>query len=203
MTATSIDTKKQQLREQARMTRSNITQSISTTEDKAFRKNIHQLLDSISNWSVISGYLAIGDEIDPEPILEEVLGFEKTSVLPVVIANKQPLIFRSWRPGQALERGPLNTRHPLVEAEQIDPDVLLVPLLAFDRRGFRLGWGGGFYDRTIAELVAQGRSITTIGIAYSGQEIDFVPQDAYDQRVDYVVTERGVISTKQNLGTGR
>ncbi len=105
----------------------------------------------------------------------------------------QPLTFRAWHPEMALADGGFGTRIPPEDQAPVVPEILLVPMLAFDRRGYRLGYGGGFYDRTLAKLRAQNRRTTAIGIVYAGQEIDRVPADAYDQRLDRVVSEQGPI----------
>ena len=88
--------------------------------------------------------------------------------------------------------GPLGYQIPPEEAPEVQPDVLLVPLLAFDRRGFRLGYGGGFYDRTLEKLRAL-KKVTAIGVAYAGQEIDAVPYEEFDQRLDWIMTEKETI----------
>ena len=140
--------------------------------------------------STVAGYLPLGDEIDPVPALNylEQMGWQLT--LPVVIGKGEPLLFRHWRQGDALETGPLNTRHPLPTASELAPDVLLVPLLAFDKEGQRIGWGGGFYDHTIAALRVQ-RKILVLGVAFSCQQVDNVPCDDHDELLNGVITETG------------
>jgi len=196
---TTVDEQKSHLRDQARRTRSELASAAPSGSQTAFIGNLQRALDGLPAWQVISGYLAIGDEIDPLPMFHQLKDAGKTCVLPVVIAREQPLIFRTWEPECLLENGPLNTRHPGAAMPTADPDVLLVPLLAFARDGYRLGWGGGFYDRTLAAYREQGRAVVSIGIAYSGQEVDNVPHDVYDQRVDFVVTEAGIIKTGQEV----
>ena len=107
----------------------------------------------------------------------------------MVIAKNTPLVFRQWAPGDALVLGRWNIKVPPEEAPEVLPDVLLVPLLAFDRRGFRLGYGGGFYDRTLEKLRTL-KKVTAIGIAYAGQEVDAVPYEEFDQRLDWIMTEK-------------
>lgn len=97
---------------------------------------------------VVSGYLPITEEIDPLPALARLIRSGWGIAMPVVAGKAEPLVFRQWAEGDALEAGPLNTRHPLSSVAELRPDVLLVPLLAFDVAGQRIGWGGGFYDRT-------------------------------------------------------
>jgi 5-formyltetrahydrofolate cyclo-ligase len=122
----------------------------------------------------VSGYWPLGNELDPRPVLQSL---HET--------------FRAWQPGAALRDGGFGTRVPLDSAPVIVPRVLLVPMLAFDRAGFRLGYGGGFYDRTLAQLRADQPDTLAVGVAYQAQEVDRVPRDRYDQRLDMIVTEQG------------
>ena len=108
--------------------------------------------------------------------------------LPVVVAKKSPLHFREWREGDALVVHPFGMHEPGPHARTVTPDVLLIPLLAFDAQGTRLGYGGGFYDRTLASLAAK----RAIGIAYAGQEVAELPCHDHDHPLDSVVTENGV-----------
>ncbi len=150
------------------------------------------IVEYFQRWpaSTVSGYLPLGDEIDPVPALIRLEHVGWQLALPVVIAKAEPLLFRQWRQGDALETGPLNTRHPLPRAAELSPDILLVPLLAFDKKGQRIGWGGGFYDRTIAALRTE-RSILVFGVAFSRQQVDKVPCDNHDEPLNGVITEVG------------
>ena len=139
---------------------------------------------------VVSGYLAIDDEIDIGPLMSGLDADGAVKVLRVVVAKDAALVFRHWRLGVPLEVGPWNTQHPGPDSAEAVPDVLLVPMLAFDGDGYRIGWGGGFYDRTIATLRSQ-RPTLAIGVAYSGQRVDAVPRGDHDQPLDWVVTEEG------------
>ncbi len=142
--------------------------------------------------SIVAGYWAMADEIDVVPAmaaLKDACGL--TCALPVVAENNAPLVFRSWQPGEPLESGGFGTHHPFPEAQVVVPTVLLVPLLAFDLSGYRMGWGGGFYDRTLERLRADG-SVTAIGVAYAGQQFDAVVRDKYDQPMDWIATEQWV-----------
>jgi 5-formyltetrahydrofolate cyclo-ligase len=112
--------------------------------------------------------------------------------LPVVGAHGRPLVFRRWREGDAMDEGPFGIREPRADKPEIVPSVLLVPLLAFDRRGYRLGYGGGFYDRTLAALRAGGEAVA-VGVAYAAQEVDEVPRDESDEPLDWVVTDKAAI----------
>lgn len=143
----------------------------------------------------VGAYWPVGDEADVGPLLSHLHVVGALCLLPVVVAAGEPLIFRRWRPGQDLEGGPLGTRQPAATAEQGVPAVLLVPLLAFDRRGYRLGQGGGFYDRTLTLLRHRGR-VEAIGVGYSCQEVETVPHGPTDARLDWVVTEETAFRTE-------
>ena len=138
----------------------------------------------------VAGYLPIRSEIDPRPAMLALIGLGYRVAVPVVEAPGQPLAFRAWSPGGTTEPGAFGVEVP-VAAEPVEPDVLLVPMLAFDARGHRLGYGGGFYDRTIARLRAR-REVHALGFAYAAQEVDLVPDSETDMRLDAVVTEAGV-----------
>ena len=139
---------------------------------------------------VVAGYWPIGDEIDTRPLLERLAALGCGLALPAVCGRM--LEFRRWMPGDGLVKGPFSTRQPCDKAGAVDPSLILVPLLAFDRRGFRLGYGGGYYDRTLERLRSD-RAVTAIGVAYAAQAVAAVPHDSHDQRLDRVVTEDGLI----------
>lgn len=144
--------------------------------------------------SAVAGYWAMADEFDVRPLLEKlVLEDGMTGALPVVVENDAPLIFRQWRPGLALESGGFGTHHPPESVPVCVPDVVMVPLLAFDRTGYRVGWGGGFYDRTLELLRKRPEGVIAVGTAFAAQEVDAVVHDHLDQPVDWVITEKGAI----------
>jgi 5-formyltetrahydrofolate cyclo-ligase len=140
---------------------------------------------------VIAGYRPMRDEADLMPLLRELARRGAILALPVVAAKAQPLLFRRWTPDQPLEAGPFGTSHPPVGAEILIPDLLLVPLLAFDETGTRLGYGGGYYDRSLAAL-RRSRTIVAVGIGYEAQCLASLPCQSHDQRLDWMVTERRV-----------
>ena len=138
--------------------------------------------------AVIGGFWPMGVEIDTRPLLDALHARGHAIALPVTPPRGNPLIFRPWSPGTAMARGPMGTQHP-AEGDAVTPDWLIIPLLAFDRTGTRLGYGGGYYDRTLALL----RGATAIGVAYSTQEIDHVPIGIHDIRLSAIATEQGLI----------
>jgi 5-formyltetrahydrofolate cyclo-ligase len=138
--------------------------------------------------AIIAGYWPMGDEMDPRPLMLALASRGHALALPVTPPRGQPLAFRAWAPGAALRPGPMGTSEP-VAGEELRPDVVLVPLLAFDRAGRRLGYGGGYYDRTLATLPGA----KAIGIAYAGQEMPEVPAGPQDMRLPLIATEDSVI----------
>lgn len=144
----------------------------------------------------VSVFWSMGAEIDTGPLLDELGAAGHQTALPVVVAKAQPLAFRAWRTGEALADGGFGTSIPVPEAETVTPEILFVPLLTFDRAGYRLGYGGGFYDRTLEKLrreAAGGVPPLAVGIAFSAQQVDTVPRGPYDQPLDWVATETGLI----------
>jgi 5-formyltetrahydrofolate cyclo-ligase len=137
---------------------------------------------------VLSGYLPMRTEIDPLPAMAAHRG---PVGVPVIPGRGVPLRFRQWSPGCTMADGGFGTLIP-AEGGWLEPEVLIVPLLAWDRRGCRLGYGGGFYDRTLEMLRATGPRLA-IGYAFAAQEVAEVPIDATDQRLDLIVTEAGAV----------
>ncbi len=140
----------------------------------------------------VSAFLAIGEEINPAPLMSRLHREGATICLPVMVGKGQPLEFRAWSPGAPLRTVMWGIREPEAAAPLVEPDVLLVPLLAFDRTGQRLGYGGGFYDRTLQRLRSCKR-VVAVGLAFSSQEVDAVPHLDYDERLDWVLTPEGPI----------
>lgn len=145
--------------------------------------------------AAVSGYWPIASEIDVLPLLRVLAAKGHEIALPVVAGKDKPLVFRAWRDGDAMADGSFGIREPLASAARIEPRIVLTPLLAFDRQGYRLGYGGGFYDRSLADL-RQARPTLAIGIAWAAQEVPAVPHDGRDQPLDWVATERQAIRMK-------
>ena len=159
--------------------------------------------------AAVSCYWPIGSEIDTRPLMTALHRRGHAVGLPVMVGQGAPLLFRAWTPGAALEPGGFGTQVPGADADEVVPDYLLVPLLAFDRAGYRLGYGGGFYDRTLRKLrdsgtphgsphgtpkgVPQGVPLA-IGVAFAGQQLSAVPREPTDEPLDWVVTEAEAIA---------
>jgi 5-formyltetrahydrofolate cyclo-ligase len=139
---------------------------------------------------IVSGFSAIREEIDPAELLNWLHREGFKLALPVMVGRGNPLIMRAWAPGDDMEEVQWGILEPAAAKAEVEPDVVLVPLLAFDKKGYRIGYGGGFYDRTLAKLRRR-KPIVAVGIAYDELSVDAVPHDGYDQRLDWVLTPSG------------
>ncbi|WP_398472347.1 5-formyltetrahydrofolate cyclo-ligase [Tardiphaga sp.] len=146
----------------------------------------------ITPGTIVAGYSPIRSEIDPVPLMQSLATEGARLALPVIIARDEPLMFRVWDAASALVGGSLGILEPPPEAPQLMPDILLVPLAAFDRAGHRIGYGAGHYDRTFAQLRAI-KPFTAIGLAFDTQEIESIPMQSHDVALDYMLTETRVI----------
>jgi len=145
---------------------------------------------------LVSGFSSIGSEINPVPLMRRLAERGARLALPVVVGRGRPLVLRAWAFGEPLAKGVWGIREPPPEAAEVDPDILLVPLAAFDRTGHRIGYGAGYYDLTLAGLRAR-KPIVAVGLAYAAQEIAAVPATERDARLDLVLTEREVIDFRK------
>lgn len=139
----------------------------------------------------ISLYWPLGSELDTKPLLRSLHDLGVACALPVVERKDNPLSFRRWTPETVLEPGAFNVLIPARTADYVTPDFVITPMLAFDAAGYRLGYGGGFYDRTLEKL-RMDDECRAIGFSYAAQEVAQVVTDSYDQRLDYIVTEKEV-----------
>ncbi len=140
--------------------------------------------------AVVSGFAAIRDEINPAPLMVWLQAEGFRLALPVMQGRDKPLLMRSWSPGDMMAPAAWGIAEPLDDKPTLEPDVVLVPLLAFDERGHRLGYGGGFYDRTLRRL-RKLKPIVAVGLAYDEQKVDAVPAESYDEKLDWVLTPSG------------
>ena len=143
---------------------------------------------------VVSGYCPIRTEIDVIPLMTELHRAGHRIVVPVIEGAGLPLRFFEWWPDVAMQDGPFGARIP-VDTQELEPDLVIAPLVGFDRAGWRLGYGGGFYDRSLEGLRAR-RRVRAFGYAYSAQEVEAVPVEPTDQRLDGIVTEQGLIKVE-------
>jgi 5-formyltetrahydrofolate cyclo-ligase len=183
-----VRSRKSQLREAALARRD----SLPAETRKAAAETIAMRPLPVSPEVVVAGFSAIRSEINPVPLLRRFAEAGAMLALPAIVARGRPLSFRAWRFGEELARGQWGIREPKPDAAEVRPDIVIVPLAAFDRRGYRLGYGAGYYDLTLHALRAE-KAITAIGLAFAAQEIDEVPALPHDARLDLVLTEREVI----------
>jgi 5-formyltetrahydrofolate cyclo-ligase len=152
---------------------------------------------ALPDGAVVSGYSPIRSEVDPLPLMRKLAAGGATLALPAVTARGQTLIFRAWSPDEKLVQGSLGIPEPSPGAPEVVPDVMLVPLAAFDRLGHRIGYGAGYYDYTFSHL-RKIKAVRGIGLAFSVQEIKAVPVLAHDVALDYVLTETEMLDFRSS-----
>lgn len=191
MVSLSLPERKERLRREALARRDALDESF---RDEAARRIAGRALslDDLNRANPVGGYWPIRSEVDSRPLMEALVARGQDVALSQTIHPH--LSFRLWRPGDALVKGGFGVREPGPDAPEVFPTALLVPLLAFDRRGGRIGYGKGHFDRAIAALEDK-HPILTIGIAYAVQEIEQVPVESHDRLLDVVVTETDLIRT--------
>jgi 5-formyltetrahydrofolate cyclo-ligase len=145
---------------------------------------------------VVSAYSPLKSELNPVPLMRRLADAGAQLALPVVAGSGKPLIMRAYAFGQPLDSGVWGIREPFPDAEEVYPDVLIVPLAAFDHKGHRIGYGAGYYDMTINRLRVL-KHVVAIGFAYAAQKVAVVPTEPHDARLDYVLTEREVIKCRK------
>jgi len=187
---------KAKLREEAKARRACLRPEEASEKAIAVRDRV-LAANLVPDGAVVSGFWPISDEFDPRPLMEALAARGHRLCLPVVVGKGRPLAFRVWAPGDPLERAGFGLSVPCWDAPPAIPRFLIVPLLAFDRRGYRVGYGAGFYDRTIAELKAHVPRLYALGVGFALQEVPEVPALAHDQRLDAVATEAYLIETGQ------
>ncbi|MEN8722636.1 MAG: 5-formyltetrahydrofolate cyclo-ligase [Alphaproteobacteria bacterium] len=195
----SVSTDKATLRQSMKQARAALSDAARAAAAQGLLDHVVALREMISgklindSAGVVAGYAPLGDEVDPHPLMTALRDHGAQTALPVMTGKEQPLIFRAWDGRAPLLVGDFGVGEPAATAATVTPSVILTPLLAADRFGGRLGYGGGFYDRTIADLKQAGRHVTVIGLAYRDQLVDKVPADELDQRLDAVLTPDGLI----------
>jgi len=150
---------------------------------------------AVSAGMIVSGYSPMRSEINPVPLMRRLADAGACLALPVTPMRGNPLIMRAWAFGDELSSGVWGIREPKADAPEVFPDIMLVPLAAFDREGHRIGYGAGYYDLTIARIRAM-KPVTAIGLAFAAQEIEKVPTTPFDQQLDLVLTENEVIDLR-------
>ena len=161
----------------------------------AVAERVSEALD-IEDGTIVSAYWPLQGELDPRPALRKLSERGAAPALPRVVGDGHPLDFHAWRPEDPLIEGRFKVMEPDPATPKVAPSVLLVPLLAFDHGCRRLGHGKGYYDRTLQGLKANHPATRAVGVAFAAQKVERVPTDEYDQTLDMVVTERGIVRPK-------
>ena len=193
MAATPIDEIKAELRKSALTRREAMPAAERQTAAETIAARMFPI--PIKTGMIVSGYSPLKSEINPLPLLRMLAAAGAQLALPVVAGRGKPLIMRSYAFGQLLDAGVWGIREPRDDAPEVEPDILIAPLAAFDRQGNRIGYGAGYYDMTINRLRQQ-KPIVAIGLAYAAQELPEVPVTSRDARLDLVLTEREVIDCR-------
>jgi 5-formyltetrahydrofolate cyclo-ligase len=184
----TIENAKAALRLKALAARAALPQGTRTEAAQTVAEHFFNHID-LPSGAVVAAYWRIRDELDCQPILVRLMDSLQPVVLPVVLGPEEALEMRVWEQGAALYPSGFGTLAPAELAPQAEPDVVLMPLLGFDHMGTRLGYGGGYYDRTLAQLSKKPR---LIGLAFAAQELESIPRESHDIPLDVVVTETGV-----------
>jgi 5-formyltetrahydrofolate cyclo-ligase len=184
----AVATAKEEVRREALARRAPLASSVPELSRRLAQVFVDHI--PIPAGAVVSAYFAIGDEADPAPLLELLRARGRKIALPRVVGRGKPLDFHLVEAGAELVRGGFGLSEPHRDWPKVEPDVLAVPLLAFDASGYRIGYGAGFYDRTLQKLRAS-KNIVAAGYAFSVQEFPDLPHDENDQRLDWMATEKG------------
>jgi 5-formyltetrahydrofolate cyclo-ligase len=151
----------------------------------------------VGEGTIVAGYSPIRNECDPVPLMRSLAANGAELALPIVHAGGVPLTFSEWRQGEQLIAGPYGILQPRAESIPLDPDIILVPVAAFDRACHRIGYGRGYYDRTLA-ILRKRRPVIAVGIAFAAQEVEAIPSGGHDERLDLVLTERETIDFRSS-----
>lgn len=181
---------KKALRIEARRTRHQLRHMYGTEAAEKAAAHACRFLDGLPAGSNIALYWPLGDELDPRPLMRDLARLGHSCLLPVVVDKNLPLVFKPWDMGDPLIAGAFQVMEPSEDAPIISPDIIILPLLAFDDTGGRLGYGAGCYDRTLSEIP----DIPAYGFAYSGQMVDDVPIGSFDRNLDAIITETGIVT---------
>jgi len=188
MTDATIEEAKAALRVRAHAQRAGIGHDLRAAAGKAVARHFFDGI-VLDPGAIVAAYWPIRDEVDCQPIIVRLMDSAQPLCLPVVLGEDQPLQLRLWEDGTALYPAGFGTLAPEDGAPVVEPDIILMPLLGYDRHGTRLGYGGGYYDRTLASL---GKRPRLVGLAFSSQELSDIPREAHDIPLDAIVTENGV-----------
>ena len=188
--ARTLASDKRKLRQQMQAKRTQMPHAVAAGAAQSIARHFadHPILAFAESFA---GYIAMRGEIDVRPVFEIMAKWNKLTALPCIRPDKN-LHFREWSMGEPLVKSEVGSQEPLATNPSIIPAVVLVPLLAFDGDGYRLGYGGGYYDRTIEAMRGFAQPPLFVGVGYAAQEVDRIPSDDHDQPLDGILTELGV-----------
>ncbi len=189
-----IDTKKKLRKKQYENRKKLFSDSLKNFNLEIFRELFKKKIFSESK--IISSYISINNEIDTSELNNYIQKKNKILCFPTVFKKNYHLVFRKFSSEEDLVEGFMNIKEPSSNNEILTPDILFVPCLAFDTQGFRLGYGGGFYDRTFAHLKKNKKNFISVGYAFEGQKVSSVPKDKFDIKLNYVITEKKIYNFK-------
>ena len=192
-TRPDVASAKTELRREAAARRDALPAAARKAAAEAIAERAFPLL--ISTSTVVSGFMPLKSEINPLPLMKTLAEAGAQLALPKIAGRGKPLVMRAWPWGAPLDAGQWGIREPKPDAPEVEPDIVLVPLLAFDRTGHRIGYGAGYYDMTIARLRSL-KAVTAVGIAFAAQEVSAVPATPRDESLDLVLTENEAIEIK-------
>lgn len=188
----SISNAKMKLSRRMRQVRGRACRKLGAVQGKLISDRFNEAVQkglSIRAGDIVAGFWPIQDEIDIRYLLETLCEQSITVCLPIVGKRRTSMLFRLWEPGDQLEVGKMGLLQPSKKRQLVEPKILIVPTLAYDHLGRRLGYGGGYYDATLSELRSR-RSVIAIGVAFEAQQIPIVPNDASDEPLDWIITEK-------------
>ena len=188
-----VEDAKTELRREAMARRDSLPADLRQAAAQAIAERPFPL--AVAQGTTVSGFMPLKSEISPLPLMQRLANAGAQLALPVIAGRGKPLTMRAWHIGAPLDRGQWGIGEPKPEAPEVDPDILLVPLLAFDRAGGRIGYGAGYYDMTIRRLRGL-KTVTAVGLAFAVQEVGEIPTTPRDERLDLVLTEREVIDLR-------
>lgn len=182
---------KAQLRKACQQQRDALADEERQAYSKAFAR--HFLKHAKADSKVVAGYAAINNELDIMPLMAMLSNGDRICSLPVTSPPSRQLFFRRWHTGTKMVPGNYRIMMPSQESETVTPDIIILPMVGFDRHHQRIGYGAGYYDCTLRELRKKGYNPFTIGAAYSVQQVDRVPVEPHDEPLDMIITEKGIL----------
>ena len=190
---TNILDQKKSLRIKQSIIRKNLSKKIKNSFNiKIFDEFFKKI--NFESIRVVSTFKSINSEISTEDLNALILKKNKILCLPVITEKENPMIFRKFNNNKELMDGYMNIKEPPVQNEILNPDLIFVPCLAFDNNGFRLGYGGGYYDKTLSQYKKNNINFISVGFAFDDQKVNNVPIDKFDIKLDYVITEKKIYS---------